>query len=164
MSLFAEDGCNWPDMAVQAAIIQEKCEDCQAPPQQTEGNGQAEATNKTLLRILSRTVHDHHGSWHEHIPLALWVYGISKRSSTRAYPYSLAYGEDAILPAEISIRSARVGMSSLTTPDEVSRSAHLDTLEERRAKAERFTNKYRQRTARCYNQKVKSPQIGKAPI
>ena len=120
-----------------------------------QGNGQAEATNKTLLRILSRLVYDHHRSWHEQLVLALWAYRISKRSSTGASPYSLVYGEDAILPAEIAIPSARVAMASLTTPDEISRFAHLDTLEERRAKAERFADKYRQRTAKYYNQKVK---------
>ncbi|XP_026435146.1 uncharacterized protein LOC113332861 [Papaver somniferum] len=29
-------GVYWPSMAVQAAVIQDKCDDCQAPPQQTE--------------------------------------------------------------------------------------------------------------------------------
>ncbi|XP_026436558.1 uncharacterized protein K02A2.6-like [Papaver somniferum] len=120
-----------------------------------QGNGQAEATNKTLLKILSRMVHDHHRIWHEQLPLALWAYRISKISSTGASPYSLVYGEDCILPAEIAIPSARVAMASLTTPDEVIHFPHLDTLEERRAKAERFADKYRQRTARYYSQKVK---------
>ncbi|XP_026378771.1 uncharacterized protein LOC113273235 [Papaver somniferum] len=101
-----------------------------------QGSGHAEATNKTLLRILSRMVYDHHRSWHEQLPLALWAYRISRRSSTGASSYSLVYGEDAILPAEISILSARVAMASLTTADDVSRFAYLDTLEERRAKAE----------------------------
>ncbi|XP_026435817.1 uncharacterized protein K02A2.6-like [Papaver somniferum] len=109
----------------------------------SQWNGQAEATNKTLLRILSRMVYHHHRSWHEQLPLAIWAYRISKRSSTGASPYSLVYGEDAILPAEIAIPSARVAMDSLTTPDDVSRFAHLDTLEEWRAKVERFTDKYR---------------------
>ncbi|XP_026438995.1 uncharacterized protein K02A2.6-like [Papaver somniferum] len=83
-----------------------------------QGNGQAEATNKTLLRILSRMVHDHHRSWHEQLPLALWAYRISKRSSTGASPYSLVYGEYATLRAEIAIPFARVAVSSLTIPDE----------------------------------------------
>ncbi|XP_026410399.1 protein NYNRIN-like [Papaver somniferum] len=84
----------------------------------TQGNGQAEATNKTLLRILSRTVYDHHRGCHEQLPLALWAHRISKISSTGDSPYSLVYGEDAILPAEIAIPSARVSMAILTTPDE----------------------------------------------
>ncbi|KAI3953490.1 hypothetical protein MKW92_021140 [Papaver armeniacum] len=46
-------------------------------------------------------------------------------------------------------------MASHTTPDEVSRFAHLDTIEERRARAERFEKAYRKRAANYYNQSVK---------
>ncbi|XP_026428576.1 uncharacterized protein LOC113324471 [Papaver somniferum] len=120
-----------------------------------QGNGQAEATNETLLTILSQTVHDHHISWHEQLPLALWAYHISKRISTGASPYSLVYGEHAIVPTKIVIPPARVAMASLTTPNEVRRFSHFDTLEERRAKAERFADKYKQRKTKYYNQKVK---------
>ncbi|XP_026428827.1 protein NYNRIN-like [Papaver somniferum] len=120
-------------------------------PYYPQGNGHVEASNKTLIRILSRTVEDHHREWHEQLPLAVWAYRISKRTS----PYSLVYGEDAIFPAEIGIPSARVAMASHTTPDEVSRFAHLDTIEERRAREERFTRAYRNLTANYYNQSVK---------
>ncbi|XP_026419810.1 uncharacterized protein LOC113315766 [Papaver somniferum] len=120
-----------------------------------QGNGQAEASNNTLIRILSRTVEDHHKEWHEQLPLAVWAYRISKRIPTGASPYPLVYGEDAILPAEISIPSTRVAMASHTTPDEVSRFAHLDTVEERRSRAERFAEAYRKCTPNYYNQSVK---------
>ncbi|XP_026419758.1 uncharacterized protein LOC113315716 [Papaver somniferum] len=88
-------------------------------PYYPQGKGQAEASNKTFIRILSRTVEDHHREWHEQLPLAVWAYRISKRSSTGASPYSLVYGEDAILPAEIVIPSARVAMASHMTPDKL---------------------------------------------
>ncbi|XP_026410482.1 uncharacterized protein LOC113305681 [Papaver somniferum] len=124
-------------------------------PYYPQGNGQAEESNKTLIRILSRTVEDHHREWNEQLPLAVWAYKISKLSSTGASPYSTVYGEDAILPAEIAIPSARVAVPSHTTPYEVSRFAHLDTIEERRARAERFAEAYRKRTSNYYNQNVK---------
>lgn len=98
-------------------------------PYYSKGNGKAEATNKTLICILSRLVHDHHREWHEQLSLALWEYRFSKQSSTGASPYSLVYGNDAILPAEITIPSARVVMASHTMPDEVSLFAHLDIIE-----------------------------------
>ncbi|XP_026451630.1 uncharacterized protein LOC113351941 [Papaver somniferum] len=153
-------GVYWPNMAFQAATVmyllnQYGIKFHTSIVYYPQGKSKAEATKTTLLRILSRTVHDHHRSWHEKLPLALWAYHISKRSSTGASPYSLVYREDAILPAEIAIPSARMAMASLTTPNEVSRFTHLDTLEERRDKAERFSDKYRQRTTTYYNQKVK---------
>ncbi|XP_026410675.1 uncharacterized protein LOC113305901 [Papaver somniferum] len=119
----------------------------------------AEATNKKLIRILSRIVHDHHREWYEQLPLALWAYMISKRSSTEASLYSLVYGQEAILPTEIAIPPARITMSSHTTPDEISRFAHLDTLEEKRTRAERFAEAYRKRAANYYNQSAKGKNI-----
>ncbi|XP_026451901.1 uncharacterized protein LOC113352271 [Papaver somniferum] len=124
-------------------------------PYYPKGNRKTEETNKTLIRILKRTVHDHHREWHDQLSLALWAYRISKRGSTGASPYSLVYGEDAILPAEIAIPSARVAMDNHNTPDELSRFARLDTIEERRAQAERFAEAYRKRATNYYNQSVK---------
>ncbi|XP_026447936.1 uncharacterized protein LOC113348396 [Papaver somniferum] len=68
-----------------------------------QGNGQAERTNNTLIRILSRIVHDNRRTWHEQLPMALWAYRAAPRSSTGLSPYSLVYGADAILPADIKI-------------------------------------------------------------
>ncbi len=39
-----------------------------------QGNGQAEATNKTLLKILKKVVNDFGRDWHLQINLALWAY------------------------------------------------------------------------------------------
>ncbi|XP_026410903.1 uncharacterized protein LOC113306144 [Papaver somniferum] len=124
-------------------------------PYYPQRNGKAEASNKTLIWILRRIVDDHNREWHEQLPLTVWAYRISKRSSVGASSYSLVYGEDAILPAEIAIPSARVAIASHTTPDEVSHFAHLDTIEERRDRAERFAKPYRKRTTNYYNQNVK---------
>ncbi|XP_026435976.1 uncharacterized protein LOC113333786 [Papaver somniferum] len=124
-------------------------------PYYPQGNGKAEASNKTLIRILSRTVEDHHREWNEQLFLVVWAYIISKRSSTGESPYSLVYGEDAIFPEEIAISSARVAMDSHTIPDEVGRFSHLDTMKERRSREKWFAEAYRKRTANYYNQNVK---------
>ncbi|CAL2247100.1 unnamed protein product [Prunus armeniaca] len=50
-------------------------------PYYSEGNGQAEASNKTLLRILSKMVHEYEGGWSVHLPDALWAYRTSPRSA-----------------------------------------------------------------------------------
>ncbi|XP_026396012.1 uncharacterized protein LOC113290646 [Papaver somniferum] len=98
-----------------------------------QGNGQAESTNKTLIRILSRTVHDHPRTWHEQLPMALWAYPTTPRSSTCVSPYSLFYGADAILLAEIKIPSTRIVAASGVHWNEAealsSIIAELDTLD-----------------------------------
>ncbi|CAL8164018.1 unnamed protein product [Prunus armeniaca] len=56
-------------------------------PYYPQGNGQAEATNKTILRILSKMVYEYQGGWSVHLPDALWVYRTSPRSATGFSPY-----------------------------------------------------------------------------
>ena len=48
--------------------------------------------------------------WSENLPFALWAYRTSFRTSTRATPYSLVYGMEAVLPVEIEMRSLRVAL------------------------------------------------------
>ena len=44
----------------------------------------------------------------EKLPFALWGYRTSICASTRATPYSLVYGSEAVLPIEVEIQSLRV--------------------------------------------------------
>ena len=48
--------------------------------------------------------------WSEKLPFALWAYQTSFRTFTRATPYSLVYGMEAILPVEIKMDSLRVAL------------------------------------------------------
>ncbi|CAL8156184.1 unnamed protein product [Prunus armeniaca] len=82
-------------------VIKHHC----STPYYPQGNVQAEATNKTILRILSKM---YEGGWSVHLPNALWAYRTSPRSLTGFSPYSLVYGSDAISPVEITIPTTRV--------------------------------------------------------
>ena len=78
-----------------------------------QGNGQAEASNKTLLKILHRTVHKSGKDWHLQINPALWAYRTSIRTPIGATPFSLVYGFEAVLPLEVEIPSLRVSLHGL---------------------------------------------------
>lgn len=73
-----------------------------------KGNGQAEATNKTLIRILSRVIEKNLKGWADQLLLALWAYHTSKRKATGETSYALVYGEEAIQLVEIEIPYARL--------------------------------------------------------
>jgi len=50
--------------------------------------------------------------WHEMLPFALHGYQTSVRTSTRATPFLLVYGMEAVLPFEVEIPSLRVLMEA----------------------------------------------------
>ncbi|XP_021297798.1 uncharacterized protein K02A2.6-like [Herrania umbratica] len=94
-------------------------------------NGQAEATNKTSLKIISRMVHEKLKMWHDALPVALWAYRTSKRGLTKATPFSLVYGTKAVLLAKILVPSTRLTLN-IEFDNDTLWMLKLEALEEKR--------------------------------
>jgi ribonuclease HI len=129
-------------------------------PYRPQTNGAVEAANKNLKKILSKMI-DEGKSWAEKLPLALWAYRTSVRSSTGMTPYSLVYGTEAVLPAEIRIQSMRlmVGGDVDDPRWEQARHDQLTLLDEKRLKALDSMQIYHKRIARAFNKRVKDRDI-----
>uniref|UniRef100_A0A2N9GDJ2 Integrase catalytic domain-containing protein n=1 Tax=Fagus sylvatica TaxID=28930 RepID=A0A2N9GDJ2_FAGSY len=72
------------------------------------GNGQAKATNRMLLRILSKMVFDYGKGWSSHLADVLWAYRGSPKTATGFTPFSLVYGTDVISPPELLVPSPQM--------------------------------------------------------
>ena len=124
-------------------------------PYYPQGNGQAEATNKILIRILERTVETGR-DWHEKIHDALWAYRTTIRTPTNATPSELVYGTEVVLPLHVQ-KPALKFASLLELPldrYQQQRLIQLDLLDERRLKAAEHAQSYRQRVAKQYAKSV----------
>ena len=121
-----------------------------------QGNGQVEATNKTLLKILKKVVNDSSRDWHLQINLALWAYRTSFRTSTGTNPYSLVYGAEAVLPIEVELPSLHISLQGQISDEEyrVARLTQLDLLDEKRQQAYDHLIVYQTHLKRNFNKKV----------
>ncbi|XP_028114984.1 uncharacterized protein K02A2.6-like [Camellia sinensis] len=128
-------------------------------PYYPQRNGQAEAANKTLIRILSKMMDEARGIWSEQLPVAFWAYRMSKRRLTQATPFSLVYGSEIVLLVELA---ARMAMSAHLVPD--SRKNDIEAAEEIRDWASRAMEKYHQSTARTYNQSVQHRKFNEGDL
>nr|XP_017187312.1 uncharacterized protein LOC108173186 [Malus domestica] len=72
-------------------------------PQYPQGNGQAEASNKTILDCLKKSFSNKKGKWPEEFPSVLWVYRTTKRRATGETLFSLVYGSEAIIPPNVMV-------------------------------------------------------------
>ena len=93
-----------------------------------------EATNRVLLRILSKMVHEYEGGWTKHLLETLWAYQSLSKTATGLSPFFLVYGTEAISPVELLVPTPRVihGQETdvnATTCAEI-RTTDLETLEE----------------------------------
>ena len=74
-------------------------------PAHPQANGQVEVTNQTLLKIIKTQLEGAKGIWPDELPSVLWAYWTTARTLTGETPFRLAYGINAVIPAEIGLTS-----------------------------------------------------------
>ena len=77
-------------------------------PAHPQANGQVEVTNRSLLKIIKTRLEGAKDIWPDELPSVLWAYRTTARTPTGETPFRLAYGSDAVIPAEVGLTSYRV--------------------------------------------------------
>jgi hypothetical protein len=68
-----------------------------------QANGQAEASNKVLIMIIKKRIKDNLRTWHEKLSEPLWAHRISRHRATKVTHFELVYGQEVVLPEEVSL-------------------------------------------------------------
>nr|AAM74451.1 Putative retroelement [Oryza sativa Japonica Group]ABB47429.1 retrotransposon protein, putative, unclassified [Oryza sativa Japonica Group] len=77
-------------------------------PYYAQANGLAEASNKSLIKLIKRKISDYPRQWHTRLAEALWSYRMACH----------VYGHEAVLPWEVRISSRRMELQVELTADE----------------------------------------------
>jgi hypothetical protein len=77
-------------------------------PYYAQANGQAEASNKVLIKIIKTRIKDNPRRWHEKLLEAMWAHRASRHGATMETPFELVYGHEAVLPIEVSLQNLRI--------------------------------------------------------
>ena len=88
-----------------------------------------------MLKIIKTRLEGAKGVWPEELPSVLWAYRITARTPTGETPFRLAYGSEAVIPAEIELTSYKVGNHDDGKNDKAMR-LQLSLIDEVRATAE----------------------------
>jgi hypothetical protein len=133
-------------------------------PYYAQANGQVEASNKVLIKIIKKRIKDTPRRWHKKLSEALWAHRTSKHGATKVTPFEPVYGQEVVLPMEIGLQSLRaIGHGNLST-----REYHelmmdkIDDAPESRFKVLEEIEKEKVKIASAYNKRVveKSFQAG----
>jgi len=119
-------------------------------------NGTVEAANKNIKKIIQKMTVSYK-DWHEMLPFALHGYRTSVQTSTRATPYSLVYGTEAVLPFEVEVPSQRI-LAELGLEESEWAQTHYDQLnliEGKRLTAMSHGRLYQQRMKNAFDKKVR---------
>ena len=103
---------------------------------------------------MKKNLEKHKGAWIDELPRVLWAYRTTKRTATGETPYSMAFGVEAVIPAEIGLPSLRVSEYDEDANDG-RLLPELDLVEERREQALIRTTARNQVVARYYDKKYR---------
>ncbi|XP_050257778.1 uncharacterized protein LOC126702949 [Quercus robur] len=74
-------------------------------PAHPQANEQVEVTNRSLFKIIKTRLDGANGVWPEELSSVLWAYRTTTKTPTRETSFQLAYGSEAVIPAEVGLTS-----------------------------------------------------------
>ena len=158
--IISDNGTSFVNKDVRKLLDHRHIKHRKSTPYYPQGNDQAEATNRVLLRILNKMVYKYEGGWSEHLLETLWTYRSSVKTATSFSPFSLVYGTKAISSIELLVPTPRlihgqeIEMGAATCAE--FKVSDLETLEKVRNLAFGCIQRYQQQMANAYNKVMKT--------
>ena len=100
-----------------------------------------------MLKIIKTRLEGAKGVWPDELPGVLWVFRTTVRTPTGETFFKLAYGSEAVIPAEVHMANHKVTMYQDKDNEEQLR-LNLDLINEVRTDAEERTARYKNLMAR----------------
>ena len=110
------------------------------------------------MKIIKTRLAGAKGVWPDELPGVLWAYRTTMRTPTGETLFKLAYGSEAVIPAEVHMANHRVTMYQNKDNEEQLR-LNLDLIDEVRTEADERTARYKRLMARQYDAMVKPRQF-----
>ena len=97
-------------------------------PYYPQGNGLAESSNKSLIKIIIKLLEENKKNWDSKLKFALWADRVTIKKSIGTSPFKLVYGTDAIFPVQLILPVARFFQGEKTESNDMVRRM-LDLVE-----------------------------------
>ena len=146
-SIISDNGLQFDNKAIMDLCEEFGIKKNFSAPHHPQSNGQVEAVNKIIKVTLKRRLDSLKGKWAAELPMVLWSYRTTARTATGETPFSLAYGAEAMIPAEVKVPSFRFENFDEDTNAGLL-AAEKDMIEERREVARIRMEAQKKRMAR----------------
>nr|GFA21042.1 reverse transcriptase domain-containing protein [Tanacetum cinerariifolium] len=105
---------------------------CFASVKHPQANGLVERANRSLGEGIKARTGEKNKNWVEEVSHVLWSHRTMIKSSNKETPFSLTYGTEAVIPAEI-------GMPTLRTTEEARSKARMEGYYNARVRSTNFS-------------------------
>ncbi|GJZ44290.1 reverse transcriptase domain-containing protein [Tanacetum coccineum] len=120
-----------------------------------QSNGLVERANRSLGEGIKVRLGENNRNWLEDLPHVLWAHRTMIKSSNDDTPFSLTYGMEAVIPAEIGMPTYCTTVVDVAHNDDELR-LNLDLVEERRERAVILEAQAKLKMKRYYDARVKN--------
>ncbi|GJX84133.1 reverse transcriptase domain-containing protein [Tanacetum coccineum] len=127
---------------------------CFASVKHPQANGLVERANRSLGEGIKARLDEKSKDWIEELPHVLWAHRTMIKSSNGETPFSLTYGTEAVIPAEIGMPTLRTAEIDQAKNNEAL-GINLDLIEERREQAAIQEAKSKKKMEKYYNSRVR---------
>jgi hypothetical protein len=111
-----------------------------------QGNGLAESSNKSLVRIIKKLLEQNARGWDSKLKFALWADRVTCKKSIGTSPFKLVYGTEAIFPVQLALPVAKFLQETDAEPSDLTRRIHdLVELQQDREKLLEKTELHQER-------------------
>ena len=84
-----DQGSSFISKEVRAFIESYKIKLLNSSPYYTQANGQAESSNKILIKLIKKKIEENPKRWHKMLSEVLWAHRISRHGATKVTPFEL---------------------------------------------------------------------------
>ncbi|GJU22944.1 reverse transcriptase domain-containing protein [Tanacetum coccineum] len=119
-----------------------------------QANGLVERANRSLMEGIKTRLGRERKGWVDELPNVLWAHRTSLKTSNGETPYSLTFGSEAVIPAEVGMPTYRIMMIKDGKDNEEEIRLNLDLLTEKREAAAIREARYKMKVEQYYNKQV----------
>jgi hypothetical protein len=117
-----------------------------------------------LIKIIKKKIKDNPRRWQEKLSEALWAHRTSRHEAMKVIPFELVYGQEVVLPVEVSMQNLRITGQDYLSAKEYTELMmdKVDEAPESQLKALEEIEKEKVKIAKAYNKHVvkKLLQVG----
>jgi len=123
-------------------------------PYYPQGNGLARSSNKSLVKVIKKTLEDLKKSWDSHLIYAVWANRITPKRSTGKSPFQVVYGKYVIFPTNLAFPILKFLQDSIDEPDDFSRRINqIIELNENRNEVQYKLKKYQNKMKSMFDKR-----------
>ncbi|XP_076945135.1 uncharacterized protein LOC143616073 [Bidens hawaiensis] len=142
-AIISDNGKQFANNPFQEWCLQLKIKQTFTSVAHPQANGQVERANRSVVEGIKARLGREKGSWVEELPHVLWAHRTMPKTSNGETPFSLAYGTEAMILAEIGVPTRRTLQRE--RGDEEDLRLNLNLAEERRDAAARREVEYKKK-------------------